>query len=238
MAPMSLAESGDSKAAVSLAGLFDGVFKPVSCEKDTVRLVELACRGGWPEAIESSAEDAQLVARACLELIYSETVPDQGMDLFVAERLVGSIARNLGQSATYATIAQDIYGAEESPQALIGDARLAEYLRLLRRLYLLEKVPGWARPVPLRYYRDGSGLEADVIIELSDGRWAAVEIKLGEDKVEKAIESLNHLEEKVCSRARARVRPPEFKLVLVGVSEYARKVGDRSYVVPLRLLGA
>lgn len=64
MAPMSLAESGDSKAAVSLAGLFDGVFKPVSCEKDTVRLVELACRGGWPEAIESSAEDAQLVARA------------------------------------------------------------------------------------------------------------------------------------------------------------------------------
>ena len=238
MAPMSLAESGDPKAAVSLAGLFDGVFKPVSCEKDTVRLVELACRGGWPEAIESSAEDAQLVARACLELIYSETVPDQGMDSFVVGRLVGSIARNLGQSATYATIAQDIYGAEESPQALIGDARLAEYLRLLRRLYLLEEVPGWARPVPLRYYRDGSGLEADVIIELSDGRWAAVEIKLGEDKVEKAIESLNHLEEKVCSRARARVRPPEFKLVLVGVSEHARKVGDRAYVVPLRLLGA
>ena len=301
MAPMSLAESGDSKAIVSLAGLFDGAFKPGTCEKDTVRLVELACRGGWPEAIESSAEEAQLVARAYLDLIYSETVPDQGMDPFVAERLVGSIARNLGQSATYATIAQDIYGAEESPQALLTDARLADYLQLLRRLYLLEEVPGWApparskkrfltkpkryladpslacaalgisvrsliddwqtfglvfenlcmrdlgvyaralpdaRPVPLRYYHDDSGLEADVIIELADGRWAAIEVKVGEDKVPEAIKNLSHLEEKVCSNPRAQVRPPEFKMVLVGVSEYARKAGDNVYVVPLRLLGA
>ena len=300
MAPMSLAESGDSKAAVSLAGLFEGDFEPRTCAKDTVRLVELACRGGWPEAIESNAEEAQLVARAYLELIFSETVPDQRMDPFVAERLVGSIARNLGQAATYATIAQDIYGAEENPQELLSEARLADYLQLLKRLYLLEEVPGWApparskkrfltkpkryladpslavaalgmsvqslvddwqtfglvfenlcirdlgvyaralpgaKPIPLRYYRDDSGLESDVIIELSDGRWAAIEVKLGEDKVADAVKTLNHLEEKVCSNPRAKVRPPEFKMVLVGVSEYARKVGDRSYVVPLRLLG-
>ena len=59
---------------------------------------------------------------------------------------MGSIARNLGQSATYATIARDIYGSEENPQTLLSDARLAEYLRLLRRLYLLEEVPGWVPP--------------------------------------------------------------------------------------------
>ena len=53
-----------------------------------------------------------------------------------------------------------------------------------------------------------------------------------------AIEGLNHLGEKVCSNSRAQVRPPEFKMVLVGVSEYARKAGDRTYVVPVRLLGA
>ena len=51
----------------------------------------------------------------------------------------------------------------------------------------------------------------------------------------RAIENLDHLEEKVCSNARAQVRPPEFKMVLVGVSEYARKAGDRTYVVPIRL---
>ena len=53
-----------------------------------------------------------------------------------------------------------------------------------------------------------------------------------------AIEGLDHLEEKVCSNSRAQVRPPEFKMVLVGVSEHARKAGGRTYVVPVRLLGA
>lgn len=301
MFPMSLAESGDSRAEVSLAGLFEGAFQPCMCEKDVVRLVELACRGGWPEAIESSAEEARLVARAYLDLVFSETVPDQGMDSFVAERLVGSIARNLGQSATYSTIVQDIYGAEENPQALLSEARLAGYLQLLKRLYLMEEVPGWApparskkrfltkpkryladpslavaalgmsvqsliddwqtfglvfenlcmrdlavyaralpgaRPISLRYYHDDSGLEADAIIELDDGRWAAIEIKVGEDKVDEAIRHLDRLEKKICQNPRAQVRLPEFKLVLVGVSEYARKAGDRTYVVPIRLLGA
>ncbi len=31
----------------------------------------------------------------------------------------------------------------------------------------------------LFHYRDNNGLEADAIIELPDGRWAAFEIKLG-----------------------------------------------------------
>lgn len=31
----------------------------------------------------------------------------------------------------------------------------------------------------LFHYRDSNGLEADAIIELADGRWAAFEIKLG-----------------------------------------------------------
>ena len=301
MAPMTLAESGDSRASVSLAGLFEGSFQPGTCEKDATRLIELTCRGGWPEVIESSVEDAQLVARSYLDLIFSETVPDQGLDSFIAERLVGSIARNLGQSATYATIAQDIYGAEEHPQALISETTLAKYLQLLKRLYLLEEVPGWApparskkrfltkpkryltdpslavaalgmsvqsliedwqtfglvfenmcmrdlavyaralpgaRPTPLRYYHDDSGLEADAIIELSDGRWAAIEIKIGEDKVDSAIENLNRLEKKICSNPRSQTRPPEFKMVLVGVSEYARQAGDRVYVVPIGMLGA
>ena len=301
MAPMTLAESGDSRASVSLAGLFEGNFVPGICDKDTTRLVELACRGGWPELVDSPVEDAQIVARSYLDLIFSETVPDQKLDAFIAERLVSSIARNLGQSATYATIANDIYGAEENPQSLLSEETLAKYLQFLKSIYLLEEVPGWApparskkrfltkpkryladpslavsalgmsvqslfedwqtfglifenmcmrdlsvyarslpsaRPNPLRYYHDDSGLEADAIIELSDGRWAAIEIKVGEDKVDSAISNLNRLEKKICFNSRAQTRPPEFKMVLVGVSEYARQAGDRTYVVPLRMLGA
>lgn len=300
MLPMTLMESGDSEALISLSGLFEGRFKPATCANDTRRLVELTCRGGWPEAVEAGADDALLVAREYLGLVFAETVPDQGMDAFVAERLVKSIARNLGQSATYKTIANDIYGAEENPQSLFSEDKLAAYLQLLKRIYLLEEVPGWApparskkrfitkpkryladpslavaalgmspnalledwqtfglifenlcirdltvyarslegaRPDPISYYHDDSGLEVDAIIELADGRWGAVEIKVGEDKVGAGIANLERLERKVCGNELSRTRPPEFKMVLVGVSEFARQVDDRTFVVPVRLLG-
>ena len=37
----------------------------------------------------------------------------------------------------------------------------------------------------LRYYGDADGLKVDIVIDLSDGRWAAIVVKLGEDKVPK-----------------------------------------------------
>jgi len=40
------------------------------------------------------------------------------------------------------------------------------------------------------HYNDSSGLEVDLIIELRDGRWAGVEVKLGENEVEKAASNL------------------------------------------------
>ena len=43
---------------------------------------------------------------------------------------------------------------------------------------------------PVHYYRDDSGLEADAIVEQADGRWAAIEVKLGEDKVDEAAAHL------------------------------------------------
>lgn len=47
------------------------------------------------------------------------------------------------------------------------------------RVYL-ESMGGTNR---IAYYRDEKGLEVDVILELVDGRWAAVEIKLSDLKV-------------------------------------------------------
>jgi len=40
-----------------------------------------------------------------------------------------------------------------------------------------------ALPDPVKYYRDSDNLEVDAIIELRDGRWAGIEIKLSENKV-------------------------------------------------------
>ena len=91
---------------------------------------------------------------------------------------------------------------------------------------------------PVRYYRDDSGLEADAIIELADGRWAALEFKVSEDKVPDGIENLERLRAKLLKNPHARTREPEFLAVIVGLGEYARKSKEGVYVIPLRTLGA
>jgi hypothetical protein len=165
MLPMTLQESGDSTGAVSLAGLFEGKFEPQACEADTQGLVNVACRGGWPEAVDLSPADAQLVAREYLQLLWTETVPDRGMDGWVAERIAASLVRNLGQSTTYKTVLADAFGAEDNPAALLSERQVGEYLALFERLYLTENVPGWAPPArskqrlqtkPKRYLADPS----------------------------------------------------------------------------------
>lgn len=300
MHPMTLAESGESSGCVSLAGLFEGRFEPCTAEKDTSGLVELACRGGWPEALGLSAADAQILARSYLDLTFTESVPLHGRNSDTARRMLASVARTLGQSATYATLAAGMYADEDTQELGIGADTARAYLDLFSSMYLTEEIPGWvpparsrkrvatkakryladpslacaalglgtdalladwqtfglvfenmairdltvyarahelASPVPLRYYRDDSGLEADAILELADGRWAPIEIKTSEDKVPAAIKSLKRLHAKLTANPKARTRPPAFMAVLTGNGEYARQAEPGLFVIPLRTLG-
>lgn len=58
--------------------------------------------------------------------------------------------------------------------------------------------------------RHDSSLEADVILELTGGRWAAYEIKLRHDKVSGAGRNLLALERNLMCDDRGRVAPPTF----------------------------
>ena len=300
MSPMSLFESGESTGQVSLEGLFAGEFTPCVAERDTQGLVEAACRGGWPEAVDMEVDAAQLIAREYVTAALGVSIPALGLDPDIARRLASSLARNLGQAATYKTIINDMFGAEENPLSVIDEGRVRAYLDALKGMYIVEEVPGWAPPardrkrfatkpkryladpslacallgmspaalladwqtfglvfenmavrdlsvyaraldllddVPVRYYRDDSGVEADAIVQLADGRWAAFEFKVSEDKVEKGVASLERLRRKVCENPRSQTRPPEFMAVITGVGEYAREVAEGIVGVPLRLLG-
>lgn len=92
--------------------------------------------------------------------------------------------------------------------------------------------------VPVRYYRDDSGLEADCIAQLADGRWAAIEAKVSEDKVPAAIDALERLRDTLTSNPKSHTPPPRFMAVIVGNGEYAREARPGIYVIPLRALGA
>lgn len=84
----------------------------------------------------------------------------------------------------------------------------------------------------VRHYHDNSGLEADLIITLDDGRWAAVEVKLGSREIEEGAE---HLKKLASNIDRTKTPAPSFLMVLTG-GEFAYRREDGVFVVPLGCL--
>jgi predicted AAA+ superfamily ATPase len=82
------------------------------------------------------------------------------------------------------------------------------------------------------HYRDKNGLEADMIVALRDGRWGAIEVKLGNKQIEEAAEHLLQLKEKVDAD---KMREPSFLMVLTG-GQYAFQRKDGVFVVPIGCL--
>lgn len=82
------------------------------------------------------------------------------------------------------------------------------------------------------HYRDRNGLEADAIIHLPDGRWAAIEVRLGLSHVDEAASNLLALKDKIDID---HMHEPSF-LMVVTATEYAYRRKDGVYVVPLGCL--
>ena len=84
----------------------------------------------------------------------------------------------------------------------------------------------------LLHYRDKTGLEADAVIVLADGRWAPIEVKLGSRQLDEAAAHLRRL----CERVDAdRMGEPSFlAVVTAGATAYRRD--DGVLVVPLACL--
>ncbi|MBQ7239746.1 MAG: ATP-binding protein [Bacteroidales bacterium] len=84
------------------------------------------------------------------------------------------------------------------------------------------------------HYRDNAGLECDAIVHLEDGRWGAIEIKLGgNDLIEAGAKSLKTLKSKI--EEKSDEKSPSFLLVLTAVGG-AYKREDGVFVAPINLL--
>ena len=92
----------------------------------------------------------------------------------------------------------------------------------------------YAQPLDgqVSHYRDKNGLEADLIVSLPDGRWAPIEVKLGEGEVDEAAANLKKLEANVDPEKTGK---PEFKMVVTG-TPFAYRRGDGVIVCPIGCL--
>lgn len=82
------------------------------------------------------------------------------------------------------------------------------------------------------HYRDKTELESDLIIKLHDGRWAAVEVKLGSSYVDEAAKNLIKLKGKIDE---SKMRKPSFLMVITG-GQAAYKRDDGVLVIPIGCL--
>lgn len=88
----------------------------------------------------------------------------------------------------------------------------------------------------VRHYRDNSGLECDAVIHLENGKWAAVEIKLGGDKlIDDGANSLNRLKNKI--EEKSDEPDPVFLMVLTATGAMYQRP-DGVIVMPINCLRA
>jgi predicted AAA+ superfamily ATPase len=82
------------------------------------------------------------------------------------------------------------------------------------------------------HYRDKSGLESDLIVRLRDGRWAAIEVKLGNKQIEEAAQNLLKLKSRIDED---KMGEASFLMIITG-AQYAYRRKDGVLVVPIGCL--
>ncbi len=288
---MSLYESGESNGTVSLKSLFEGNTEVESVSSLTIEdIAHAICRGGWPAAMDMDKEDALEVAYDYYDAITerdASAVEKSQKDPDRMRSIMRSLARNISTMPTNKTIMGDVKANDMS----LTDKTLETYLRVLRKLFVVEDIKAWqpslrsktgfrtsdkrqfvdpsiavaalginpdaiiedfnyfgflfeslcARDLrvysealrgTIRHYHDNTNLEADLIISLNNGKWAAVEVKLGSREIEEGAE---HLKKLAANIDTDRFPAPSFLMVLTG-GEFAYRREDGVFVVPLGCL--
>ncbi len=148
MRPMSLFESGESDGAVSLAGLFESGRRSAGDSGHRLGdIMEMACRGGWPNLVSTGADErtSLRVVRGYLDEI-SRTdvsrVDGVARNPAGVRRLLASLARNTAGEASFATLATDTAG-ETGDTGAVHRRTVASYAAALERLFVVEDLPAW-----------------------------------------------------------------------------------------------
>lgn len=119
------------------------------------------------------------------------------------------------------------------PDRLLTDL---EYFGQLFESLVVRDLRVYAEPLGgiVRHYRDSAGREVDAIVELPDGSWLAVEIKLAASREDQAAASLVRFVENLdASRT-----PPPVAMVIVTGGKYAYTRPDGIHVVPIGAFAA
>lgn len=140
MRTMTFFERGLSEGTVSLTDLLLGKKISVPGPESSVREVVTALAiGGWPDNLDLTPDEAMDANADYLDIIVNvdvQRVEGVSRDPDGLRGLIASYARNVATNAALRTIGR----ASESP---VTEPTLHSYLKVLRRLFLIEDQPSW-----------------------------------------------------------------------------------------------
>lgn len=140
MRTMTLQERGLSTGAVSIGALLNG--EPVPTESHALSVkeaIEALAIGGWPDNLDLGPEDAFDANVDYLDVIVSadiDRVDGVKRDPDGVRRVLASYARNVATDASLRTVRRDMGDS-------ISEGTLRDYLRTLKRLFLIEDQESW-----------------------------------------------------------------------------------------------
>ena len=146
MRPMSLAESGESNAAVSLRELFEGGQPSVTAPN--MSLEDLSClvvRGGWPASLNTPSTRAQRMARSYISELQNDDlarVDGKTRDPKKISRLLQSLARNAEQATKTKTMIREM--TEIGSEVALAKETVDDYLDALEKVFVIEEIAMWA----------------------------------------------------------------------------------------------
>lgn len=139
MRPMSLFESGDSTAEISVNELFSAPRKILGHDPKTLQdIIDLAIRGGWPEAVVKTPKNPNMIAIDYIDSIINDqenyTIANN-YSSYKMRDVIRSMARNICTPINNSTIAKD---------SKVSNETVASYTALLESLHILDDIPAWS----------------------------------------------------------------------------------------------
>lgn len=167
MGTMSLYESGDSDGLISLNDLFDNkeIKNQLVKELTLEEIANLILRGGWPENINKSAKDSQIITKSYIKDILDKDINEidnKARNRDKMEMLLKSLARNESTTVSNERIIKDII---ENDFDSINKETVGEYLDVLNKLHLINNQIAYSANVrskdnigtsPKRHFTDPS----------------------------------------------------------------------------------
>ena len=167
MGTMSLYESGDSDGLISLNDLFDNkeIKNQLVKEFTLEEIANLILRGGWPENINKSAKDSQIITKSYIKDILDKDINEidnKARNRDKMEMLLKSLARNESTTVSNERIIKDII---ENDFDSINKETVGEYLDVLNKLHLINNQIAYSANVrskdnigtsPKRHFTDPS----------------------------------------------------------------------------------